>query len=114
MYCMKYEEFSTLKEEIDPRFPFCKRFLYCEGDFFIEPTFYTQLMGLKDQHPKSFEIIIKEIYEVVKKYRHVIFTGDYESPQVEIDGYIYRELFDMTDKHRILIDDNSRGSDYGD
>ena len=49
---MNYPEFAHLKEEVDKNNPFCKKYLYPNGEtFYIEPVFYTQLQGFKQHHP---------------------------------------------------------------
>ena len=50
-----------------------------------------------------------------KKYKKVVFVYDYENPYVkDLDGFIYRELTDISDPLHIFVEDKSRGSDYGD
>lgn len=82
--------------------------------FYIEPSFHTQLMGFKEQRTNDYPRIIEEIIRIVKKNKKVIFTGNFESPQIEVDGYIYLEVTDVTDPLQIFVEDKSRGSDYGD
>ena len=51
---------------------------------------------------------------VVRKNKLVVFTGEFEAPFTKIEGAIYLEIFDITDKLQIFVEDKSRGSDYGD
>lgn len=114
---MNYEEFSHLKEERDPNNPFCRVFVFKGGErFYIEPVFYTHLMGFKDLQEKEFPRIIKRMEEVVLKNKKVIFTGNYEYPQTLLDDeeYIILDINDITDPLGIFVEDKSRGSDYGD
>lgn len=111
---MKYIDFDFSKELNDKNFPMAKKFAYEDALFYVEPTFYSQLMGMKMHHPNSFPLIMRKIKETIKKNKKVIFTGDFESPYVEVDGFIYREITDITDPLLIFVEDKSRGSDYGD
>lgn len=114
---MNYLEFNHLKLEIDPKNPFCSRYVYPNGEvFYIEPAFYTQLEGFKTYHADKYDLIIKRIEEVVLKNKKVVFVGNFEFPQTEVEeeGYIYLEITDITDPLKIYAEDKSRGSDYGD
>ena len=51
---------------------------------------------------------------VIKKNHKVIFTADFENPWITREGFIYREIQDITDPLCIFVEDKSRGSDYGD
>ena len=114
---MKYPEFEHLKQVKDENNPFCPLF-YLEGGecFYLEPVFYTHLMGFKDLREKEYPLIINRMLEVVKKNKKVIFTGNYECPQtlVDDDEFIILEINDITDPLGIFVEDKSRGSDYGD
>lgn len=114
---MSYEEFNHLKQEKDPHNPFCRLYVLETGErFYIEPVFYTHLMGFKDLQEKEYPRIIERMFEVVKKNKKVIFTGNYEFPQTLVDDeeYIILEINDITDPLGIFVEDKSRGSDYGD
>ena len=113
---MKYPEFAHIKEEFDIKNPFCRKFVYEDGaTFYIEPVFYTQLQGFKTYRGEEYQRIIDEIERLVKKNRKVVFTGNYEHPQTDIeDGFIFLEITDVTDPLKIFVEDKSRGSDYGD
>ena len=110
-----YPEFSSLEKKIDPNNPFCALYFLSSGEsFYIEPVFYTQLMGFKDHFPDKFPLIIDKMLELVKKNEKIVFTGNFENPLTEIDNYIYLEVTDVTDALQIFAEDKSRGSDYGD
>lgn len=114
---MIFEEFNNIPSIEDKNNPFSNLYVYPTGErFYVEPVFHTQLMGFKMHHPERFDEILKKIEEVVKKNKKVIFTGNYEYPQTEVDDneYIYLEINDITDALKIFVEDKSRGSDYGD
>ena len=110
-----YVEFAHLKKEVDPNNPFCALYFYESGEsFYIEPVFYTQLMGFKDHFKDQFHLIIEKMEELVKKNKTIVFTGNFENPLTEVDDYIFLEITDVTDPLQIFVEDKSRGSDYGD
>ena len=110
-----YEEFKHLTKKEDPHNPFCALYFYESGEsFYIEPVFYTQLMGFKDYHPDKFPLILEKMEELVKKNKKIVFTGNFEHPLTEVDNYIFLEITDVTDPLHIYAEDKSRGSDYGD
>ena len=112
---MIFEEFKHLRQEVDKNNPFSNLYFYESGEcFYVEPAFYTQLMGFKEQHADRFPEILTSIQEVVMKNKKVVFTANYESPLTEVEGYIYLEITDITDPLKIYAEDKSRGSDYGD
>ena len=113
---MIYEEFSQYPIVIDKNNPFCNHYvLNDEVDFYIEPVFYTMLKGFKDRHTsEDYQRIINRMIEVAKKNKKVVFVGNFENPQTEVEGYIYLEVTDITDPLQIFVEDKSRGSDYGD
>lgn len=108
-------DFINTRKVKDELNPFCDLFVYEDGSsFYIEPSFYTQLEGFKEQHPNEFIRIIKRMEEVTKKNHKVVFTGNYDYPQTLANDYIYLEITDITDPLNIYVEDKSRGSDYGD
>ena len=110
-----YEEFKDLRKEEDKNNPFCALYLLESGEsFYLEPVFYTQLMGFKDHYPEKYHLIINKMIELVKRNKKVVFTGNFENPLTEVDNYIYLEVTDVTDQLKIYAEDKSRGSDYGD
>ncbi len=112
---IKYPEFSHLKIVEDKQNPFSTLFEYEGGSrFYIEPVFYTQLLGFKMHYPNDFHRILKQMEIIVKKNRLVVFTGDFESSPSEVEGAIYLEITDITNPLHIFVEDKSRGSDYGD
>ena len=112
---MIFEEFRDLRQELDKNNPFSNLYFYETGEsFYVEPAFYTQLMGFKEQHKERFGEILNRIKEIVLANQKVVFTANYESPLTEAEGYIYLEITDVTDPLKIYAEDKSRGSDYGD
>lgn len=105
----------NFEEVVDKNNPLIKKFLLNEEcSFYVEPIFYTQLQGMFEHHPKSIDKIIDKMIQIVKRNKKVIFTGDYEAPALNVDGYFYKEITDITDPLMIFVEDKSRGSDYGD
>ena len=110
-----YPEFAQFNKKHDSNNPFCALYVLETGEsFYIEPVFYTQLMGFKDHFPDKYSLIIEKMVELVKKNKKIVFTGNYEHPLTEIDNYIFLEVTDVTDALQIFAEDKSRGSDYGD
>ncbi len=112
---MIYEEFKDLKIIEDKTNPFCTLFEYPDGSrFYLEPAFYTQMMGFKEKFENDYHRIIERMKEIVLKNKKVVFTSNFECPQTEVEGYIFLEITDITDPLKIFVEDKSRGSDYGD
>lgn len=112
---MLYPEFGQYKTFTDPQNPFVNGYK-TQNDhvFYVEPGFYCALQGLKEKRRDDFPRIMEEIEKTVEENQRVIFTGDYDSPFLEKEGFIYREITDITDPLDIFVEDKSRGSDYGD
>ena len=112
---MNYEEFVNLTEVTNEHTSYAKAYQLADGSiFYLESVFYTKLMRFQERFPDRFEDILKEMDATVKKHHKVIFVGDYEYPVIDIEGYIMREITDLTNALRINLDDIYRGSDYGD
>lgn len=114
---MNYKEFEKYITNIDINNPFCNRYKLENGEiFFIEPVFYTQLKGFEERHtPSDYQRIIDNMIELVKRNKKVVFVGNFEYPQTEVeDDFIFLEITDVTDPLKIFVEDKSRGSDYGD
>ena len=112
-----YKEWSNLQVIEDPQNPFSTLYAYEDGSmFYIEPIFYTQLMGFEEHRPGCIVAILKEMEQIVKNNKKVIFAGEYDIPltRANVDDFIILEIFDITDKLQIYVEDKSRGSDYGD
>ena len=113
---MIYPEFAKFKEVKDNNNPFCNHYVLDSGEsFYVEPVFYTQLKGFKERHDDTtYQRIIDKMIEVVKKNKKVVFVGNFEYPQTEVEEHIFLEITDITDPLQIFVEDKSRGSDYGD
>lgn len=111
-----YKEWNKYKFEIEKNNPFSSKYTTTNGDiFYIEPVFYTMFSAFIEHHPEEMERILKEIDRVVKVNHRVLFTGDYEHPLTRVaEDYVVLEIFDITDRLNIFVEDKSRGSDYGD
>lgn len=110
---MNYEEFKEFKEITDNNF--VKKFENKDGHFFyIEPAFYTQLMGLTERYPEKLQIVIDEMKKQISKNKGIAFVYDYENPFLDYKEAILREFTDITDAVKVFCEDKSRGSDYGD
>jgi len=112
---MNYEEFEKYRELENSQSKLIKCYqLPCGEIFYIEPPFYTQLMGFKSIYPEQFDRVIAQMETVVIRNKKVEFVYDYENPFLPLDGFIYVEFSDITDALKIYYEDKSRGSDYGD
>ena len=112
---MKQIEFEHLKQIVDNNNPFTPLYELEGGErFYVEPVFYTMLQGFKDHHPDKYPLIVNEILRIAKENKKVVFTGNYEYPLTNVEGYIFLEITDITDPLQIFVEDKSRGSDYGD
>ncbi len=110
-----YSEWQHLKQIEDKNNPFSAVYEYENGArFYIEPIFYTQLEEFGKHHAHAPKLILEEMEKIVLKNKLVVFTGEFESPLSHVDGAIYLEIFDVSDKLNIFVEDKSRGSDYGD
>ncbi len=112
---MRYEEWKNLKTTPDPKNPFSPFFELGDGSsFYVEPAFYTQLMGLKARLPEAYPVVIQAMEAIVHKNKRVIFTAEYECPLTKKEGYLLLEITDVTNPLKIFVQDKNRGSDYGD
>ena len=112
---MKYVEFEQYKIVEDKENPFSTLYELESGErFYVEPVFYTMLMGFKDHHANRIPEIVNRMIEEVKKNKKVVFTGNFDCPLTNVDGYVFLEITDVTDPLKIFVEDKSRGSDYGD
>ncbi|MCR5505424.1 MAG: hypothetical protein K6F07_00290 [Bacilli bacterium] len=113
---MRMNDFDKYKLPADKKNPFCDLYQLENGErFYIEPVFHTQLQGFFDLRNNEYHRIVERMLEVVRKNKKVVFVGNFEFPQTEVEeGYIFLEITDITDPLQIYVEDKSRGSDYGD
>ena len=110
---MNYEEFQKYTEVQDNKF--VKKFQTKSGNtFFLEPAFYTQMMGLFERYPEQKENFMNELTRQIEANKEIAFVYDFENPFLDYGNAILREFTDVTDACKIFYEDKSRGSDYGD
>lgn len=112
---MIYEEFNKYEQFKDETNPFCNAYKTKEGHiFYVEPGFYQGMLGFKEKRKERYQDLLNAIYKTIDDNEKVIFTWSYDSPFMEKDGFIYREISDISDPLKIYVEDKNRGSDYGD
>ncbi len=112
---MIYVEFNKYEAYKDKAHPLTNAYKNDVGDtFYVEPGFYTGLMGYRDKAYERLPLILEKIDEFVRKNHNVVFTADFENPMVDLEGYIYCEIEDITNPLGLTWIDDSRPSDYGD
>jgi hypothetical protein len=112
---MHYTEFKDIRSVPSKEYPSQEEYFLDEKhSFYVEPIFYTQLVNVKSIYPYAFQKIIDEMFSLVKKNVKVVFVGDYEKPYIRYDDYIYIEISDILTLAKVVVEDKSRGSDYGD
>ena len=112
---MLYPEFDKYEPYVDPLNKLVHAYLGKDGTpFYVEPGFYDGLVGFKERREERFPEIMEAIDKLIEEHPKIIFNADFENPWIQRDGYIYREIHDITDPLLIFVEDKSRGSDYGD
>lgn len=112
---MTYEEFKNYTRIENPLTSFARGYkLSNDEHFYIEPWFYTQFTRLKERFPERVGEMVDYMVESVRKYKYVVFTRDHENTIIKDERYVCIEIDDLIAALKIVIDDNSRGSDYGD
>ena len=107
-----FEMFTKLE---NTEFPFCNKYSYEDCIFYVEPMFMSQLEGFKTLRKEEFPKLWEGFLNTIKENKKVIFTHDFEMPIIpDLEGFIYREITDISDPLHIFVEDKSRGSDYGD
>ncbi len=110
-----YPEWQDRKVLIDLRNRFATCYENDDGSlFYIEPQFYTYLQGYKALREERYQDILDQMDKIVRKNRKVVFVGQDDNPLVECEGAIYLSAMDIADSLQVLVEDKSRGSDYGD
>jgi len=102
---MEMIEFDKFKKLEDKSYPMVNFYELEPGkEFYIEPSFYTQLYYVKDHFADRFNEIVEETIDTVRRNGKVVFTGNFESPIVNKDDFIYRELEDILAKLKLSFD----------
>ncbi|HOE54392.1 MAG TPA: hypothetical protein PK460_04630 [Bacilli bacterium] len=109
-----YSEFKHLKRVSNPRTAFARGYLFEEGEFYIEPWFYTQLTRILERFRNEHDEIMDVFFNIARKEKYVLFTRDINEPIFDDENYLLVEIEDIIEGAKLIIDDNSRGSDYGD
>jgi len=114
----RYPEWLDRKIQIDLRNRFCQCYKNDDGSiFYIEPAFYTTLENFKQLYNSHYDELLKKMDEITSKNRLVVFTADEDNPLTitsESQHAIYLTITDLANMIHVIIDDNSRGTDYGD
>ena len=98
---MNYEEFAKYKEITDSNF--VKKFLCENGNvFYLEPAFYTQMMGLFERYPEQKENFMSELNRQINSNKEIAFVYDFENPFLDYGDAILREFTDVTDACKIF------------
>lgn len=107
-----FEIFTKLENK---EFPFASKFGYLDCVFYVEPQFFAQMQGMKTLRKDEFPKFWQGFLDTITTNKKVIFTADYEFPYInDLEGFVYREITDISDPLHIFVEDKSRGSDYGD
>lgn len=109
-----YEEFSHLAMISEPKTKYARGYVLDDGEFYIEPWFYTQLTRLFERFPDEKDHILETFFIIAREGKKVVFTRDINDPSVVSSEYLYVEIGEVIIKANVHIDDISRGSDYGD
>jgi hypothetical protein len=112
---MNYEEFNIYERIEKPLTAFARGYKLPTGElFYIEPWFYTQFTRIEERYPERVKDMVNFMLEKVRKHKYVVFTRSYEHAIIKDEMYVAVEIDDLIAGCNIIIDDNSRGSDYGD
>ena len=110
---MNYIEFKKYKDITESKF--VKKFeTESKHTFYVEPAFYTQMVGLFERYPNEKDKFMSQMEEIIASNKEIAFVYDFENPFLDYKDAILREFTDVTDACKIFYEDKSRGSDYGD
>ncbi|MDY0214615.1 MAG: hypothetical protein RBS24_03745 [Bacilli bacterium] len=109
-----YSEFKHLTRIKEERTKFARGYLVEDGEFYIEPWFYTQLTRLFERFPKQQQHILDIFFNISKRAPKVLFTRDINDPVFKDKDYLLIEISEVIHDAGLKFDDISRGSDYGD
>lgn len=106
--------FPGVKTLPHPRYTFLNLYELDGNYFIIEPIFKVQYKRVSDRYKNEINEINEAMLNKIKELKKVIFTGNFEEPLVDEEGYYYVEIDDILCELNLPVEDKSRGCDYGD
>lgn len=112
---MNYPEWADRQLMIDLRNKITKCYKNKDGSiFYVEPGFYKAFEALKNIYPDRIDDVLRKMDELTSSNKKVVYVSDSDDPLVIVEKAKYITIFDLTDSIGLLLEDKSRGSDYGD
>lgn len=112
---MNYPEWADRQLMIDLRNKIAKCYKNKDGSiFYVEPGFYKAFEALKNIYPDRIDDVLRKMDELTSSNKKVVYVSDPDDPLVIVEKAKYITIFDLTDFIGLLLEDKSRGSDYGD
>lgn len=112
---MNYPEWADRQLMIDLRNKIAKCYKNKDGSiFYVEPGFYKAFEALKNIYPDRIDDVLRKMDELTSSNKEVVYASDPDDPLVIVEKAKYITIFDLTDSIGLLLEDKSRGSDYGD
>lgn len=112
---MNYPEWADRQLMIDLRNKIAKCYKNKDGSiFYVEPGFYKAFEALKNIYPDRIDDVLRKMDELTSSNKKVVYVSDPDAPLVIVEKAKYITIFDLTDSIGLLLEDKSRGSDYGD
>ena len=112
---MNYPEWADRQLMIDLRNKIAKCYKNKDGSiFYVEPGFYKAFEALKNIYPDRIDDVLRKMDELTSSNKKVVYVSDPDDPLVIVEKAKYITIFDLTDSIVLLLEDKSRGSDYGD
>lgn len=112
---MNYPEWADRQLMIDLRNKIAKCYKNNDGSiFYVEPGFYKAFEALKNIYPDRIDDVLRKMDELTSSNKKVVYVSDPDDPLVIVEKAKYITIFDLTDSIGLLLEDKSRGSDYGD
>lgn len=112
---MNYPEWADRQLMIDLRNKIAKCYKNKDGSiFYVEPGFYKAFESLKNIYPDRIDDVLRKMDELTSSNKKVVYVSDPDDPLVIVEKAKYITIFDLTDSIGLLLEDKSRGSDYGD
>lgn len=112
---MNYPEWADRQLMIDLRNKIAKCYKNKDGSiFYVEPGFYKAFEALKNIYSDRIDDVLRKMDELTSSNKKVVYVSDPDDPLVIVEKAKYITIFDLTDSIGLLLEDKSRGSDYGD